>query len=57
MRTGLGRLATRTMVLVAAVGLSAFVGAVTMGKLQAIYQGIARLTGTARDMGTVTRSP
>jgi len=53
MRTGLDRLVTRTIVLVAAVGLSAFVGAVTMGKLQAIYQGIARLTGTARDMGTV----
>jgi uncharacterized protein (DUF1499 family) len=53
MRTGLGRLVTGTIVLVAAVGLSAFVGAVTMGKLQAIYHGIARLTGTARDTGAV----
>ena len=44
---------TKTVVLALAVGVSAFVGAVLMGKLQTIYQGVARLTGAGHDTGPV----
>jgi uncharacterized protein (DUF1499 family) len=53
LRTGRVRFVISTVVLAAAVGLSALIGALLMGKLQTIYQSISRVTGTSNDMGRV----